>query len=872
MSIKKSLIAQFLMLVVCGSAMAGLPSTKVTFDNGFQAIFVENHSSPMITSVVFVNAGARYETEYNNGATHFLEHLLFDGTRQYTQEQLSDLVDRHGGYINAFTRKDLTSYLVLMPTQYIDYGLEAQSEQLFYSILPEDKIDKERRIVIEEIRQDDDDPDYRVEKFDNSVVFAGTPYARPVLGYEQLIANMPRDMIVDYYHKYYVPNNMIALVIGDFDTKDFISHYATYFGAPPRKELPMIPEVKVQIPVGKKIVRTQLDTKQCYVNVTSQAPQFSDPDYYPFYILNELLNNESTSPLIKALKSGDQPLAQSVGASIYTQKDFTTYEISMTCDSAANVDPILKTLNQTMEQTLVNWEPRQSDIDAILVSEKTNEIYLREKLHYYGFMVAPLMVATGYDFVDNLVANIEKVKAADVKRVAQRFFKDYSYVATVVTPRSNEAPEAEAGFTSKYLDRTLPNGLEVIIKSNPYSEVEAFMVLGKDRNASEPAGKAGITDFVNRMLDEGTTDMDKDQISHKLQSIGANLTSVDNPYIPYDDRYTSPLFSFIKFETIKDYTDDGIAVLADMIKNPTFPEAEVGQVRGEMMQVLGMKSGSTYQQARDLFYDLLFNGTSLANPLTGTQRTVGSITRDDLVAYHHSYYAPNNMILSICTDVDPETMYQKIVDAFGDMTAVESNKAVVTTVKALPGEVTDNVPMESKQTYFYLGGPVCSISDPDAVPLQVAVDILSTRLGDNLREKQGLAYRVGAGVSFDRDFGWFAASMGTGTQNFDKAKAGMLAEIEGMKTEPVTADELEKAVNSIWGSMLTARLSRINQAFYMAVNQFLGRGYDYEDNFIQQLDKVTPEDVQRVAAKYLDTANYVLATVGAPSTAAAVTE
>ncbi|MCC6962309.1 MAG: insulinase family protein, partial [candidate division Zixibacteria bacterium] len=107
--------------------LAGLPSTKVTFENGLQAIFVENHSSPMITSIVFVNAGARYENEFNNGATHFLEHLLFNGTKTKSQEQLDDLIERHGGYINAFTRKDLTAYLVLMPTEYIDYGLDVQS-------------------------------------------------------------------------------------------------------------------------------------------------------------------------------------------------------------------------------------------------------------------------------------------------------------------------------------------------------------------------------------------------------------------------------------------------------------------------------------------------------------------------------------------------------------------------------------------------------------------------------------------------------------------------------------------------------------------------------------------------------------------------
>lgn len=851
-------------LILTASLWAGLPATRVTFDNGFQAVFVENHASPMITSIVFVNAGARYETEITNGSTHFLEHLLFDGTRKYTQEELDDLVERHGGYINAFTRKDLTCYLVLMPTEYIDYGLEVQSEQLFYSIIPEDKVDKERKIVIEEIRMGDDNVDDQVDRFHNSVVYAGSPYARPVLGYEQLITNMPREGILDYYHEYYAPNNMVALVIGDFQTDEFVDRYMTYFGTPPSKEIPPEQQFNVTIPAGQKVVKRELAAEQCYLNFTSNAPVHSDPDYYAFYILNEMLNDDAISPLHEALMGGERPLVSSVYSGIYTQKDFSHFNLSINCDDPAKVDQVITTLNNTMQQQVADWTPDQAAIDAIVVSEKTSEIYLREKLHYYGFMIAPLMVSAGYDFIDNLTANLEKVTSTDVARVANKYFKHYNYVATTVTPKTEATAAEKTEIHSKYLKQTLPNGLEVIIKSNPYSQVEAFMVLGKNRAACEPAGKEGITDFVNRMLDQGTTNYTKEQLSHELQTIGANLTVSDNPYIPYDDRYTSQRFSFLKFETISDYLDRGIELLHEMIANPTFPEAEVEQTRGSMMQVLGMKSGSTYQQARDLYYSLLFPNSPYSKPVEGTQRSVAMITAADLQDYHQQFYSPDNLILSVVTDIEPEAMLAKIEATFGTMTQTSPSPEIVSAPVTPTGEVTEDLPMDKKQTYIYLGGPVCANSDPDAVALRVAVDILSSNLGEEIREKQGLAYRVGAGVTLDKDFGWYSIGMGTGTDNYAQAKAGILGELTKMKTELVSADQLEKAVNSIWGSMLTARLSRINQAFYMAVNEFIGTGYNYEDDLIAKLKAVTPEDVQRVAQKYFDTENYVLATVGAP--------
>ncbi len=844
-------------------ALGGLPSTKVTFENGLQAIFVENHSSPMITSIVFVNAGARYENEFNNGATHFLEHLLFNGTKTKTQEQLDDLIERHGGYINAFTRKDLTAYLVLMPTEYINHGLDVQSDQLFNSILPDDRFPKERKIVIEEIRQSHDRIDDLVDDLHQSIVYAGTPYARPVLGYENLINTITREEILEYYQTYYAPNNMVALVIGDFNTADMVKKYRQYFGVATAKPIPPVPAFSVAIPNEKKIVTQEMETKSCYLTFSSRGPLWNNPDYYAFHVLNELLNSDGVSPLRKVLVDEGGTLTQSVGTGINTQKDFTVFDVSIKTDSVKNIDRIIAQLNQTMEQTIANWQPTAADLKAIVTSAKTSEIYLKEKLHYYGFQIAPLMVSTGYDFIDNLTANLERVTPADVKRVAAKYFKPYNYVATVVKPFEESAAAGAAKITSQYAHKTLPNGLEVIVKSNSYSQVQAFMVLGKDRAASEPAGKAGITDFVNRLLMHGTKSFTKDQLSRALAEIGANVTTNDNPYIPYDDRYTSRQFSFLKFETISDFTDRGIELLAEMVKHPTFADAEVEQVRQEIMGILGMQSGSTADQAKNLYHELLFKETPFANAETGTMRSVGAITAQDLRDYHAAYYSAGNLILAVCTDLPAETMLAKIEAAFGDLPAQSLSKTAAKPV-TISGVVSQNKPMEKKQAYMYIGNAICGASNPDAVALRVAADILSTRLGQNLREKQGLAYRVGAGVSFDRDFGWFTAVMGTGVENYDRARNGILSEIDSLRNYEVSAEELERAVNSLWGSQLTARLSRVNQAFYMAVNQLLSGRYDGEDYLIAAMKKLTPADIKRVAQTYFDTKNYVLATVGAP--------
>ena len=150
----------------------------------------------MIAYLIYVNAGSKYETDFNNGVTHFLEHLLFDGTKKRKREEITEGIESRGGYINAFTRKDLTCYMVLMPKDFIEFGMDVQSDMLFNSIFLDSELAKERKVVIEEIKKDQDNIDTQVEDFFASRAYSGTPYSRTVLGYENIIATIPKQEIV----------------------------------------------------------------------------------------------------------------------------------------------------------------------------------------------------------------------------------------------------------------------------------------------------------------------------------------------------------------------------------------------------------------------------------------------------------------------------------------------------------------------------------------------------------------------------------------------------------------------------------------------------------------------------------------------------
>ncbi len=218
--------------------------------------------------------------------------------------------------------------------------------------------------------------------------------------------------------------------------------------------------------------------------------------------------------------------------------------------------------------------------------------------------------------------------------------------------------------------------------------------------------------------------------------------------------------------------------------------------------------------------------------------------------------------MTICTNLDSKWVLQKLQETFGQMQSVPLGNIVISPPHKPKGIVTVNTPMEKEQVYIYMGYPTIGINHPDYQALKVATDILSSRLGLQLREVQGLAYSVGSGLSSAPDFGWFLVTMGTGKDNFQLARDGILAEISRLRTEPVSQTELRRAQNSIWGSSLTSQLSRINQAYYMALYYFMGVGYDYTEQYINQIRAVTIDDVLRVARQYYSTTDYYLATVG----------
>jgi len=255
----------------------------------------------------------------------------------------------------------------------------------------------------------------------------------------------------------------------------------------------------------------------------------------------------------------------------------------------------------------------------------------------------------------------------------------------------------------------------------------------------------------------------------------------------------------------------------------------------------------------------------------GDPAVTGAVSPAELSAFWQEYAAPGNTVLAVATTADPDTVMRWIAETFGDRPSLSLRAARAQQAPRLPDSLSPmNIPMQKAQVQICMGRPGCGPSDTDAPALALAVRLLSDRLAAQLREKEGLAYSVGASVDFAPKSGWILCSMGTAPENRERAIAGIQEQAGRLLSEPPDEAELLSAKNKMIGRALMRRLSRDTQCYYMALSEFLGLGYNYDGEFEAKVKAVTAEDVARVAGMYIAPDTWVLCTAGpAPGSAPA---
>ena len=200
-------------------------------NNGQTVVIQEVKTNPIVTIDTWIKTGSINENDQNNGVSHFLEHLFFKGSTNHAPGEFDKILETKGAITNAATSKDFTHYYVTIPSKDFDLALEMHSDMLLHPLIPRKELEKERKVVIEEIMKDANSPNTLV--YDNLVnmLYTTHPYKRKVIGKEGIISKIQREEILDYYNKYYNPSNMVTVIVGDVDSASAIEKVKYDFNA-----------------------------------------------------------------------------------------------------------------------------------------------------------------------------------------------------------------------------------------------------------------------------------------------------------------------------------------------------------------------------------------------------------------------------------------------------------------------------------------------------------------------------------------------------------------------------------------------------------------------------------------------------------------
>jgi len=820
------------------------PGVEVlTLENGLQVLLLPNPSQDMVSVVTQVKVGSAAEDFRTSGMSHMLEHLLFNGSDRWTQEEQYELADRIGAWNNAHTTDFFTNYIMLVPREHLAEGVELQAEMLFRSIIPADKFEKERGIVVGEIVQARDRGGDEAAAVVREAVYAGSSLELPTLGTLSTIQHMSRDDVWEFYKAHYVPNNMVTTVAGNFDRDAVLALLREHYGA----VAPGTPPAREMRPAAY-IDRTRVVTRRAgeahVLALAFEAPTFGSPDYFPFLVLSELLNASASGVLTRALDG--LPAAERAGADIWWEQADGFGRLVVQLDLPAEADPArYHDLVQTALAEAVETGITDADVVEVVRMRETETLIEREQLRHLAIMSAQPIAQGGVDFFLDFLPELERVTAEDVRRVLAAYLVDAPHLIVRVLPRGEGTVAGEPGGAVRVERSELENGVVLVTLENPGSPLFAAHLTARNR-AELDGDKPGAVNLAHRLLAKGLGGCDEECLARKLRSLGAQVKWVDDPRFPMDDYYTNGRFSWVRLEAAAARGPDALVLLLDLVQHAGCTEADFAAEQQAQLELLGRKAGSARAEADVVLAETLYAGHPLANPPEGSPASVAALTYDDVRRVFRRAFSPDNLVLAVVSPLPHATVASLVSEQVpGRAAAGPGLEPAAPTVT--DARVTASVGGQMGAVRL---GSLLRVDPADVPALKLLMSVLSDRLAQDLRETRGLSYSVGAGLEAHGDRAAFRAWLNPPAPRLAEGEAALVEAVRGFDPATVTQEELDAVRNARQGRLKMRRLSSIAQAYYLAVAELEGNVSGYLDPF-SAADAVTLDDLVRVGRAYL---------------------
>lgn len=402
---------------------------KVQLDNH---VHILTEQVPHVRSVAlgfWVAVGSRDESPGHNGISHFIEHLLFKGTEKRTAKQIAEALDAVGGQLNAFTTKEYTCYYARVLDEYVDLAIDLLSDMLFHSKFAPDDIDRERNVIIEEIKMYEDTPDELVHDIFAGLMWQGHALGRPIIGTADVIAQLSRDKIIDFYNTHYTPGNLVVTAAGNISGEEVTRKLRPILEARTGQQTPR--SMVTPTPRREVLCRSK-DTEQVHLCLGAPGLSLEDENIYTFQVLNTILGGGLSSRLFQEVRE-----QRGLVYSVYSYHS-SYHDTGLFCVYAGlskqNVDEVMELVFKQVKDIRVNSvkaEELQRAKDQLkgnlllsLENVSTRMSRLGKSQLYLGKIVPP----------EEVVQKLNKVTLADIQALAAEMLKPENFSMATIGP------------------------------------------------------------------------------------------------------------------------------------------------------------------------------------------------------------------------------------------------------------------------------------------------------------------------------------------------------------------------------------------------------------------------------------------------------
>ncbi len=422
--------------------------TQITLSNGLKLLLKEIHTAPIISSWLWYRVGSRDEVQGRTGVSHWVEHMQFKGTEQFPANMLDKAISREGGTWNAFTYMDWTAYFETMPADKIDLALRLEADRMVNSRFDTEEVASERTVIISEREGNENEPLFILGEAVQQTAFRIHPYHHEVIGDMADLRTLTRDDLYHHYRTFYIPNNAVMAVAGDFDTESMLGRIRELFEPIPggrdparlrRPEPPQNGEVRLSV---------EGPGTTSYVQVCYRFPPASHPDFFALTVLDSLLAGPSnlnmfsggisnkTSRLYRALV--DKEYVVSVHGGAQATVDPFMYTITMTVHPRRKPEETLAALDREIERVKKEKVTRK-EITRAIKQARALFAYGSENITNQAFWLGYAEMFADYNWFQTYLDRLSDVTARDIQRVANDYFKPQSRVVGTYVPLDGKA-------------------------------------------------------------------------------------------------------------------------------------------------------------------------------------------------------------------------------------------------------------------------------------------------------------------------------------------------------------------------------------------------------------------------------------------------